>query len=67
MYEKVEYEPSEIIIDRIEQIETEIQSEMAELKKLLEVEQNVRGSKVRFVWGRRKREICVTVISLHLQ
>lgn len=38
VYEKVEYEPSEVIIGRIEQIETEIQSEMAELKKLLEIE-----------------------------
>lgn len=38
VYEKVEYEPSEVIIGRIEQIEMEIQSEMAELKKLLEIE-----------------------------
>lgn len=38
VYEKVEYEPSEVIIGRIEQIEAEIQSEMAELKKLLEIE-----------------------------
>lgn len=38
VYEKVEYEPSEVIIGRIEQIEAEIQNEMAELKKVLEIE-----------------------------
>lgn len=35
VYEKVEYEPTEVILDRIEQIEVQIQTEMAELKKLL--------------------------------
>lgn len=35
VYEQVEYEPTEVIIDKIEKIEAEIQVEMAELKKLL--------------------------------
>ena len=35
VYEQVEYEPTEVIIDKIEKIEAEIQTEMAELKKLL--------------------------------
>lgn len=35
VYEKVEYEPTEVIIGKIESIENEIQTEMAELKKLL--------------------------------
>lgn len=35
VYEKVEYEPTEVIIGKIESIESEIQAEMAELKKLL--------------------------------
>lgn len=37
VYEKVEYEPTEVIIGKIEQIESEIQKEFAELKKLLGV------------------------------
>ncbi len=35
VYEKVEYEPTEVILEKIDQIETEIQNELAELKKLL--------------------------------
>lgn len=35
-YEKIEYDAPEIIIGRIEELETEIQKEMSELKKLLE-------------------------------
>ena len=35
VYEKVEYDPPDVIIGRIEQIETQIQAEMVELKKLL--------------------------------
>ncbi|PWT28767.1 type I restriction-modification system subunit M [Butyrivibrio fibrisolvens] len=35
VYEKVEYEPTDVIIGKIESLETEIQTEMAELKKLL--------------------------------
>lgn len=37
VYEKVEYEPTDVIIGRIAQIEENIQNEMAELKKLLGV------------------------------
>lgn len=36
VYEKVEYEPTEVIMSKIEAIESEIQTEFAELKKLLE-------------------------------
>lgn len=36
VYEKVEYEPTDVIMGKIEAIEAEIQSEFAELKKLLE-------------------------------
>jgi len=35
VYEKVEYEPTDVIIGKIEAIESEIQTELAELKKLL--------------------------------
>ena len=35
VYEAVEYEPTEVILDKIAAIEVEIQSEIAELKKLL--------------------------------
>ena len=35
-YEKIEYDAPEVIIGRIEELETEIQKEMFELKKLLE-------------------------------
>ncbi|SFO64971.1 type I restriction enzyme M protein [Pseudobutyrivibrio sp. JW11] len=35
VYEKVEYEPTDVIIGKIESIENEIQSELAELKRLL--------------------------------
>ena len=35
VYEKVEYEPTEVIMGKIEAIEAEIQAEFAELKKLL--------------------------------
>lgn len=35
VYEKVEYEPTAVIIERIENLEKEIQVEMQELKKLL--------------------------------
>lgn len=34
-YEAVEYEPTEVIFEKIEEIETQIQQELAELKKLL--------------------------------
>lgn len=37
VYEKVEYEPTDVIMGKIEAIEAEIQSEVAELKKLLNV------------------------------
>ena len=37
VYEKVEYEPTDVIIGKIESIENEIQTELAELKKLLKV------------------------------
>ena len=37
VYEKVEYEPTDVILGRIEALETEIQSELAGLKKLLGV------------------------------
>ncbi len=37
VYEKVEYEPTEVIIKKIESLETEIQDEFAELKRLLNV------------------------------
>lgn len=35
VYEKVEYEPTEVIFGKIEALEAEIQSELGELKKLL--------------------------------
>lgn len=35
VYEKIEYDSSDVIIGRIEQLEVQIQAEMAELKKLL--------------------------------
>ena len=35
VFEKVEYEPTEVIIEKIESIEAEIQTELVELKKLL--------------------------------
>lgn len=35
VYEQVEYEPTDVIIGKIEKIEAEIQTEMAELKKML--------------------------------
>jgi len=35
VYEKVEYEPTEVILGKIEEIETEIQTELAELRKML--------------------------------
>lgn len=37
VYETIEYEPTEVIFDKNEKIESEIQTEMAELKKLLGV------------------------------
>lgn len=37
VYEKVEYEPTDVIMGKIEAIESEIQTEFAELKKLLNV------------------------------
>ncbi len=37
VYEKVEYEPTDVILGKIEAIEAEIQTELAELKKLLNV------------------------------
>ena len=36
VYEKVEYEPTDVIMGKIEAIDAEIQTEFAELKKLLE-------------------------------
>ena len=38
VYEAVQYEPTEVIMGKIEAIEAEIQTELAELKKLLEQE-----------------------------
>lgn len=35
VYEAVQYEPADVIMDKIEAIEAEIQTEFAELKKLL--------------------------------
>lgn len=35
VYEKVEYEPTDVILGKIEELENQIQTEMAELKKLL--------------------------------
>ena len=35
VYEKVEYEPTEVIMGKIEDLEKEIQAEFAELKKLM--------------------------------
>lgn len=35
VYEKVEYEPTDVIFGKIEELENQIQTEMAELKKLL--------------------------------
>ena len=35
VYEKVEYEPTDVIMGKIEAIEAEIQGEFAELKKLI--------------------------------
>ena len=35
VYEQVEYEPTDVIIGKIEKIEAEIQTEMVELKKML--------------------------------
>lgn len=37
VYEKVEYEPTETIIGKIDELEKEIQQNMTELKKLLGV------------------------------
>ncbi len=37
VYEKIEYEPTGVILGKIEATETEIQTELAELKKLLSV------------------------------
>lgn len=37
VYEKVEYEPTDVIIGKIDSIENEIQTELAELRKLLNV------------------------------
>lgn len=37
VYEPVEYEPTDVIFGKIEKIESEIQKEMSELKKLLEL------------------------------
>lgn len=37
IYEKVEYEPTDVIMGKIEAIESEIQTEFSELKKLLNV------------------------------
>ena len=36
VYEAVQYEPTDVIMGKIEAIETEIQTELAELKKLLD-------------------------------
>ena len=38
VYEAVQYEPTEVIMGKIEAIEAEIQTELAELKKLLKQE-----------------------------
>lgn len=35
VYEKIEYDPSDVIIERIEQLEGQIQAEIVELKRLL--------------------------------
>ena len=35
VYEAVRYEPTEVIMDKIDALESEIQNELAELKKLL--------------------------------
>ena len=35
VYEKVEYEPTEVIMAKIEELETKIQKELSELKVLL--------------------------------
>ena len=35
VYEKVEYDSTEVIVGRIDSLEAEIQKEMSELKKLL--------------------------------
>ena len=35
VYEKVEYEPTDVILGKINALETEIQSELKELQKLL--------------------------------
>ena len=37
VYEKVEYEPTDVILGKIEDIEAQIQTELAELKKLLSI------------------------------
>ncbi|ADL34675.1 hypothetical protein bpr_I1941 [Butyrivibrio proteoclasticus B316] len=37
VYEKVEYEPTDVIMGKIEAIEAEIQTEFAELKELLNI------------------------------
>ena len=37
VYEAVQYEPTEVIIGKIDALESEIQGELAELKKLLDV------------------------------
>lgn len=37
IYEKVEYEPTDVIIGKIDALEADIQKEMSELKKLLEL------------------------------
>ena len=37
VYEKVEYEPTDVIMGKIEAIEKEIQTEFAELRKLLSI------------------------------
>ena len=39
VYEQIEYEPTEVIIEKIQKIEAEIQAEFTELKKLLGIEQ----------------------------
>ncbi len=38
IYEPVEYDPPEVILDRIDEMEKEIQENMAELRKLLDVD-----------------------------
>ena len=35
VYEPVEYDPPEVMLDRIDELEKEIQDNMAELRKLL--------------------------------